>query len=223
MAVLLIVVLGGCAAPSSITMTKEAQQAMTPDQALERLREGNDRFAKGASTHRDYPAQVRATANGQYPYAVVLSCIDSRCPPEILFDEGLGDIFVPRVAGNYAPVDLVGSMEFATRLAGAKLVVVLGHTECGAIKGACDGAEMGNLTTVIAALQPAVSEVQGVEGPRTSSNPEFVQAVTERNVRRTVETIRTDSPILREMEQSGQLEIVGAIYDVRTGRVQFLN
>lgn len=213
----------GCATTATSPMTRETQQAMTPGDALDRLRAGNDRFARGASIARDYPAEVRETSTGQYPYAVVLSCIDSRTAPEILFDEGIGDIFVPRVAGNYAPIDVVGSMEFATRLAGAKLVVVLGHSECGAVKGACDGAQLGNLTTVLNAIQPAVAEVTYVDGPRTSKNPTFVQAVAEQNVRRTVEVIRAESPVMRELENQGQIRIVGAMYDVATGRVEFLD
>src|SRR6476661_465709 len=140
------------------TFDHEAQSAMTPQTAQARLAEGNHRFVTGASLHRDYPAQVKATSGHQYPFAVVISCIDSRSGPELVFDQGIGDLFVGRVAGNYAPVDLLGSTEYATKVAGAKLVVVLGHTECGAIKGACDNVELGNLTTVMHALQPAVDE-----------------------------------------------------------------
>src|SRR5262249_17518494 len=144
---------------SSATMDKAAQSAMTPGEALARLKAGNHRLVTGASLHRDYPAQIRATSAGQYPFAIVLSCLDSRAGPQIIFDQGVGDVFVARVAGNYCPVDLLGSMEFGAKVAGAKLIVVLGHTECGAIKGACDNVELGNLTTVIHALQPAVKDV----------------------------------------------------------------
>jgi len=161
-------------------------------------------------------------AQGQYPFAVVLSCLDSRQPVEILFDQGIGDLFVARVAGNYCPVDLLGSTEFATKVAGAKLVVVLGHTECGAIKGACDNVQLGNLTTVMHALQPAVDEAPDPGGERTSKNKKFVLAVTETNVRRTVAGIRVNSPILRDLEQSGQIKIVGAMYDIATGEVTFI-
>jgi carbonic anhydrase len=203
------------------TIDKAQQSAITPDEALARLKKGNERFVGGQSLHRDYPAQVTATAGGQYPMAVVLSCIDSRSAPEIVFDQGLGDLFVARVAGNYATADILGSMEFATKVAGAKLVVVMGHTECGAIKGACDNVDMGNLTTVIQALRPAVDDVKDAAGDRTSKNKKFVQLVAEANVRRTVAKIRQESPILRELEQSGQIKIVGAMHDISSGQVSF--
>jgi carbonic anhydrase len=206
---------------TNATMDKAAQSQMTPDQAIARLTEGNHRFVAGQSLHRDYPAEVKATAGGQYPFAVIISCLDSRSGPELVFDQGIGDLFVGRVAGNYCPVDLLGSTEFGTKVAGAKLVVVLGHTECGAIKGACDNVELGNLTTVIHALQPAVTEVQE-SGDRSSKNKKFVRAVTEANVRRTVASIRSNSPILRELEQSGQIKIVGAMLDISSGEVMFL-
>jgi carbonic anhydrase len=209
------------AATSSATMDKAAQSQITPDQALTRLTDGNRRFVAGQSLHRDYPAQVKATASGQYPFAVVIACLDSRSSPEIIFDQGLGDLFVARVAGNYCPTDLLGSTEFGTKVAGAKLVMVLGHTECGAIKGACDNVELGNLTTVMHALQPAVADVPET-GDRSSKNKKFVRAVTEANVRRTVASIRSNSEILRGLEQSGQIKIVGAIYDISTGEVTLL-
>ena len=214
----------GAASPPdavSATIDKTAQSAITPDAALARLQEGNQRFVSGESLRRDYPAQVKATATGQYPFAVVLSCMDSRSSPEIVFDQGIGDLFVVRVAGNYAPDDIIGSIEYATKVAGAKLVVVMGHTECGAIKGACDNVQLGNLTTVIQALQPAVNDVQDVSGDRNSKNKQFVLLVTEANVRRTVAKLRADSPILHEMEQSGQIKIIGAIDDISTGQVNF--
>jgi carbonic anhydrase len=206
----------------SKTFDKAAQTSVTPDAALTMLVEGNKRFVGGQSRQRDSLAQVKATAKGQYPYAVVLSCIDSRLPPEVIFDQGVGDIFVARVAGNYAPVDMLGSMEFATKVAGAKLVVVLGHTECGAVKGACDDVELGNLTTVIQAIRPAVEEVKGVDGPRTSKNPPFVLAATVSNVRRTIAVIRARSEILREMEQAGEIRIVGGMFDMQSGEVTLL-
>jgi carbonic anhydrase len=211
-------------AASSHTLDKAEQASITPDAALQRLMEGNRRFTHGTPLHRDSIAQAKAAAAGQYPFAVVLACIDSRTAPEIVFDQGIGDLFVPRVAGNYAPVDILGSMEFATKVAGAKLILVVGHTECGAIKGACDNVELGNLTTVMHALRPAVDEVKDVPaGERTSKNKRFVRAVTEANVRRTVAHIRADSPILRELEQSGQIKIVGAIQDLATGEVRLLH
>jgi carbonic anhydrase len=228
---LLTIFLAGCAqgggaepvatTRSSSTIDKAEQSTITPDAALARLEEGNRRFVSGESLRRDYPAQVKATASGQYPMAVVLSCIDSRSGPEIVFDQGIGDLFVARVAGNYVQADILGSMEFATKVAGAKLIVVMGHTECGAIKGACDNVELGNLTTVIQALRPAVDDVKDIQDDRTSKNKKFVQLVAEANVRRTVAKIREDSPILRELEQSGQIKIVGAMNDLSTGLVTF--
>jgi carbonic anhydrase len=204
-------------------MSQSRQQSMTPDEALARLAEGNERFVSGASLRRDFKAQRQATASGQHPFAVVLSCIDSRSGPEIVFDQGIGDLFVPRVAGNYATADILGSMEFATKIAGARAVVVMGHSECGAVKGACDNVELGNLTTVIQAIRPAVDEVTNVPGERSSHNAGFVHAATENNVRRAVATIRRDSEILRELEQEGRITIVGAMHDLATGRVTFLN
>lgn len=204
-------------------MTRAEQQAMTPDQAIARLAEGNARFMSGTNQPLDLPAQVGATGSGQYPFAVVLACIDSRSGPELVFDQGLGDIFVPRIAGNYVQSDILGSMEFATKVAGAKAIVVVGHTGCGAVKGACDDVQLGNLTTVIQAIRPAVYAVQNVPGARDSSNDAFVRAVTEENVRLTVEKIRNDSPILRELEASGQIRIVGAMQDITTGEVVFMN
>ena len=196
---------------------------MTPDEALARLKEGNRRFVNGQSLRRDYLAQMQATSSGQYPFAAVLACIDSRSSPEIVFDQGIGDLFVARVAGNYAEPGIVGSIEFATKVAGAKLVVVMGHTECGAIKGACDDVKLGNLTTVIQSLRPAVDDVKEVEEDRTSKNKKFVLLVTEANIRRTVAKLRSDSPILRELEQSGQIKIIGAMHDISTGQVSYFD
>ncbi len=226
-----LVSLAGCASDHhgasggavTATINKSEQQAMTPDQALARLVEGNRRFAAGESQHHDYIAQAKATASGQYPFAVVLACIDSRTAPEIVFDQGIGDLFVPRVAGNGAFVDMLGSMEYSTKVAGAKLVIVMGHTECGAVKGACDDVRMGNLTAVIEEIRPSVNDVQGVSGEHNSHNKAFVRAATEMHVRRTVEKIRHDSPIMRELEVSGQIKIVGAMHDISTGQVTFVN
>jgi carbonic anhydrase len=199
------------------------QVSMTPDAALARLKEGNERLLAGTDWRRDYRMQIKATSGGQYPFAAVLCCSDSRSAPEILFDQGIGDLFVARIAGNYTEADITGSLEFATKVAGSKLIVVLGHTECGAIKGACDNVEMGNLTTVIHALRPAVVEVKGFDNDRTSRDKAFVRAVTEANVRRTVAALRATSPILKDLETSGQIRIVGAMYDISTGKVTFLD
>jgi carbonic anhydrase len=229
LSLLMVAGLFGCAdgttPPTTVSSTidKAEQSAITPDEALARLKDGNQRFVTADSLRRDYPAQVKATSSGQYPFAAVLSCMDSRSSPEIVFDQGIGDLFVVRIAGNYAQPDIMGSLEYATKVAGAKLVVVMGHTECGAIKGACDGVQMGNLTTVIQALQPAVDDVKDIQGDRTSKNKAFVLLVTEANVRRTVAKLREGSPILRELEQSGQIKIVGAIHDISTGQVTFFD
>jgi carbonic anhydrase len=200
-------------------MSEEMQRKMTPEQALARLREGNERFVGGKMLDRNLVAQVHATARGQYPFAAVLGCIDSRVPPELVFDQGIGDIFAPRIAGNFANTDIIGSLEFATKLAGAKLILVLGHTECGAIKGACDNAQLGTLTATLSNLAPAVYAATGAAGDRSSKNPAFVQEVAEQNVRLTVEALTERSAILRDLVHGNQLQVVGAMHDVGTGRV----
>ncbi len=201
---------------------KAQQAAISPDQVIEDLRSGNERFATGKTKPRDMLHDQEVTAKGQYPHAVILSCIDSRAPAEIIFDSGLGDIFNARIAGNIADPDLVGSMEFACAVSGAKLVLVMGHTNCGAIKGACDNVELGNLTGLLQKIQPAVAAVQGIPGDRTSKNKAFVEAVAEANVHLTVQRIRELSSVLRGLEGSGTIKIRGAIYDLDTGRVRFL-
>ncbi len=203
------------------TMTKAAQRDMTPEQALTRLKEGNRRFLDGTMLQRDFLAQVHASAAGQYPFAAVLGCIDSRVPPELVFDQGIGDIFSPRIAGNFVNTDIIGSLEFATKLAGAKLIVVLGHTECGAIKGACDHAQLGSLTQTLSNLAPAVYTTVGVPGERSSKNAAFVREVSEQNVRLTVAALTERSAILRELVQDNRLQVVGAMHDVGTGSVSF--
>jgi carbonic anhydrase len=209
-------------APNSAVTTAADQKATTPDEALARLLSGNERFVAGKSLQHNYPAQVKATSTGQYPYAIVLACIDSRSAPEIVFDQGLGDLFVPRIAGNYANPDILGSMEFAAAVAGAKLILVLGHTECGAVKGAADDVKLGNLTTVITAIKPAAEDVKDVTGPRTSKNHEYVLELTEANVLRTVTTIRANSPTLADLERQGKIKIVPAMYDISSGKVTVL-
>lgn len=201
-------------------LTAEEQAALTPDQVLEVLKEGNERFMSNDLTARDHSAQVRKSAQAQYPKAIVLSCVDSRVPVEDVFDRGIGDIFVARVAGNFVNEDILGSMEFATKAAGAKLVVVMGHEHCGAIKSAIDGVELGNITAMLNNLEPAI-EMTEYSGERTSENPEFVHMVCENNVENTIDTIRARSQILRELEEDGTIEIVGAIYDMDTGKVTF--
>ncbi len=202
--------------------TAESQAAMTPDQALTRLMEGNERFRANGLAARDFPDQVDDTASGQFPYAIVLGCVDSRVPPEIAFDQGLGDIFSARIAGNFINTDILGSMEFATAVAGASLIVVLGHTECGAVKGACDHVELGNLTHTLSNLAPAVYAVD-VDGPRNSSNAEFVNAVAHTNVEMTVQNILDRSPVIADLVDKGEVKVVGAMYDVTSGQVSLLD
>ena len=202
-------------------LTREAQAAITPAKALEMLKQGNERFVTGKAIERDYLAQVKQTSKGQFPFAAVVSCLDSRIPPAIVFDRGIGDLFVARVAGNFVNDDILGSLEFATRLAGAKLIVVMGHTECGAVKGACDAAQLGLLTATLANINPAVKAVQGDYKPRSSENAEFVQAVAEMNVLVTMQTLRDRSVVLREMIDKGEIGLVGAMYDVSSGMVIF--
>lgn len=203
--------------------TKETQAAMSVDRALELLKEGNLRFQKNSRVNRDLLEQVEHTKGGQYPFATVLSCIDSRVSSEIIFDQGLGDIFSVRIAGNFINEDILGSMEFASKLAGTKLIVVLGHTSCGAIKGACDHARLGNLSRVIEKIEPAVDAVEEPqdENKRTSKNLDFVDAVAKKNVQINLKGIRGQSPILKEMEDNGEIKIIGAMYSIQTGIVDF--
>jgi carbonic anhydrase len=202
--------------------SRDCQSAVTPQQVLEHFKQGNQRFASGHGTHRNYGQQVRETAKGQFPLASVVSCIDSRAPAEIVLDQGIGDIFNARIAGNIVNDDILGSLEFASKLAGSKLIVVMGHTSCGAVKGACDNVEMGNLTGLLARIQPAVAAVPTAAGvDRSSKNYQFVEDVSEANVRRNVQLIRERSPILREMEEKGEIMIVGAMYDVASGKVDW--
>ncbi len=200
-------------------MTKKTQAATTPDQALQLLKEGNKRCVSGRMHQRDLMAQVKATASGQYPFAVVIGCIDSRVPPELVFDQGIGDIFSPRIAGNFVNTDIIGSSEFATRLAGAKLILVLGRTECGAVKGACDNAQLGNLTHTLSNILPAVYSVSNVSGARSSKNAAFVQKVAEANVRLTVKALTNRSGVLQDLVAKGKLKVAGAMHDVATGKV----
>ena len=226
----LLLALAGCATTTTtstpqrrdLAAIKAEQAALTPAQVLESLRRGNERFASGKPEPRDMLHDQQVTAAGQFPHAVILSCIDSRAPAEFVFDQGLGDLFNARIAGNIADHDLVGSMEFACAAAGAKLVLVMGHTSCGAVKGACDHVQLGNLTGLLDKIQPAVEAVRNVPGERNSKNSKFVEAVSEMNVRLTVARIRELSPILRDLETAGKIQIVGCIYDLETGRVQFL-
>ncbi|GAA3559283.1 carbonic anhydrase family protein [Snuella lapsa] len=203
--------------------TKETQATMTPEKSLQFLKEGNLRFQNNLKANRNLLEQVNDTSEGQFPFATILSCIDSRVSAELVFDQGLGDIFSVRIAGNFVNEDILGSMEFACKLAGTKLIVVLGHTSCGAVKGACDHAEMGNLTKLIEKITPAVNAVTEPKDPekRTSKNLEFVDEVSHMNVKLTIDRIHQESPILSEMEKNGEIKIVGAMYDINSGAVTF--
>lgn len=203
-------------------LTQAEQKALTPAQVLTILKEGNARFVAGSVTKRDHSKLVRDAVGGQFPKAVILSCLDSRVPVEDVFDRGLGDIFVARVAGNFVNTDILGSMEFACAAAGSKLVLVLGHGSCGAVVSTIDGVELGNITAMLANIEPAVNASTAFKGKQDSSNPEYVDHVISENVRLNVEAIRDRSPILREMEEQGKITIVGAVYDMATGRVNYL-
>jgi len=204
-------------------LTAEEQRLLTPDAIIASLKEGNQRFAAGDVTVRDHTALVRQAAAGQFPKAVILSCLDSRIPVEDVFDKGIGDVFVARVAGNIVNEDILGSMEFGCKVAGAKVIMVLGHKHCGAVKGAIDDVKLGNLTALLARIKPAVRAMPKFEGEASSKNPDYVDAVAQTNVRLTKQEIRDRSPILKEMEAKGELKVVGAYYDLDSGRVQFLD
>lgn len=203
------------------TLTKEMQNSISPKMALEILKEGNKRFVNNLKANRNLLQQANETSDGQHPFAIILSCIDSRTSAELIFDQGLGDIFSVRIAGNIINEDILGSMEFATKLAGSKIVVVLGHTKCGAVKGACDHAEMGNLTALLSKIQPAVYDEKTETENRNSSNGNFVEKVSEINVKRTVQGIKERSPILKEMIEKGEIELIGGMHNISTGEVTF--
>ncbi|MFM6954912.1 MAG: carbonic anhydrase family protein [Sphingobacteriaceae bacterium] len=203
------------------THNKESQASMTPAMALAILKEGNERFVSNLKFNRNLLQQVNETRDGQWPFAVVLSCIDSRTSAELVFDQGLGDIFSVRIAGNIVNEDILGSMEFACKAAGSKFIVVLGHSKCGAVKGACDHVEMGNLTTLLSKLQPAISLETVTLSNRNSSNATFVENVAKINVEEAVQEIQKKSPILKEMIDAGEIGICGAMYNVETGVVEF--
>lgn len=204
------------------TLNKERQASITPRIALNLLKEGNARFIFNLSANRNLLQQVNDTRNGQWPFATILSCIDSRTSAELLFDQGLGDIFSVRIAGNIVNTDILGSMEFACKIAQSKLIVVLGHSKCGAVKGACDHVEMGNLTELLSKLQPAVYQEKETIENRNSSNAVFVENVAVFNVKRSVKALLERSYILEQMVENGEIGIVGAMYNVETGKVEFL-
>jgi len=203
------------------TQTALTQKEITPSKALTLLKNGNLRFQNNIKANRNLKEQVVQTGGGQYPFAVVLHCIDSRASAELLFDQGVGDIFSVRIAGNFVNKDILGSLEFACKLAGSKLVVVLGHTKCGAVKGACAGAELGNLTQMLAKINPAVKHVEESEGVKASTDEGFMQAVSDVNVKLTMERVKAESPVLKEMLDAGDIDMVGGMYDVDNGAVTF--
>lgn len=204
-------------------LTQAEQQALSPQQVFELLGGGNDRFVSGDLTTRDHSSLVRDAASGQAPKAMILSCVDSRVPVEDIFDQGIGDIFVARVAANIENTDILGSIEFATKVSGAKLVVVLGHESCGAIAAAIDNVQLGNITALLENVKPAVEALSDYPGERTSANPEFVHLVAEKNVELTIQNILEKSPIVAEMVETGEVKIVGGLYDLHTGEVEYLN
>ncbi|WP_395809378.1 carbonic anhydrase family protein [Daejeonella sp.] len=203
------------------TLTKELQESISPSKALQLLKEGNQRFVSNLKINRNLLQQANETSDGQHPFAVILSCIDSRTSAELIFDQGLGDVFSVRIAGNIINEDILGSMEFGCKVAGSKIIVVLGHTKCGAVKGACDHVEMGNLTALLTKIRPAVDDEVTVKENRNSGNSVFVEKVSSINVKRTVKAIMERSPILKEMIESGQIGIVGGTHDISTGEVEF--
>lgn len=204
-------------------LTAEEQALLTPDKVIQSLKEGNQRFINNDLTARDHTEQVRKSTHGQFPKAVILSCLDSRIPVEDVFDKGIGDIFVARVAGNFVNTDILGSMEFGCKVAGSKVIMIMGHESCGAVQAAIDKVELGNITSMLAKINPAVEKSQYFEGEKTSKNGEFVSYVSAKNVKMNIETIRSASPILREMEENGEIKIIGSIYDMDSGLVTFLD
>jgi len=203
------------------TLTKELRDKLTPEEVIEVLRRGNERFVNNLNAHRNLLEQINVTADGQYPFAVILSCMDSRTSAELIFDQGLGDIFSIRIAGNILNEDILGSLEFATKVAGSKIILVLGHTKCGAITSACNNVRLGNLTKLLNKLRLVIENETETKTQRDGSNPSFVYNVTKINVQMTIEKIREQSPIISELLKGGEIKLVGGIYDVDTGIVEF--
>ncbi len=208
---------------NSLTQTKESQSGLSASDAVQILKDGNSRFVNKSPISRNLVGQVQDTSTGQYPFAAVVSCIDSRIPTEVVFDQGIGDVFNARVAGNFVNVDILGSLEFACKVAGSKLIVVMGHTSCGAVKGACDHVELGNLTDMLSKIHPAMKNISTPEGTdRSSANIEFVNKVAVENVKLNIQRIKDESSVLNDMFTAGEIDIVGAMYDVKDGSVNFL-
>ncbi len=203
------------------TITEEMQQQLTPEMALDLLKEGNKRFVNNSKEDRDLLEQAQETSNGQYPFAVILSCIDSRTSVELIFDLGLGDAFSVRIAGNVVNEDILGSMEFACKVAGSKIIVVLGHSKCGAVQGACNNVQLGNLTSLLSKIRPAVDDENTITEERNTDNPEFVEKVTIVNVKRVMEEIVEKSPVIKEMLDKKEIGLIGAYHELSTGEVNF--
>lgn len=225
--ILSIFILSACQSTKDVklderVLTKEMQAELTPDIIIQRLKAGNKRFIENDIINRNHSAQVRKATKGQYPKAIVLSCVDSRVPVEDVFDQGIGDIFVARVAGNFVNKDILGSMEFATKVAGAKLVFVLGHEHCGAVKAAIDNVQLANITSLVNSIKPAVRMSKRFKGEKTTKNPDYVHEVCENNVKHTISQIRKKSSIMRNLEKDGTIKIIGGIYDMDTAKVNFL-
>ena len=207
----------------SDVVTSEIQASLTPDEILQEMKDGNERFVNNNLTPRDYQAQVKATSGGQHPEAVIISCIDSRVPVEHIFDKGVGDVFVARVAGNFVNEDILGSTEFGTAVAGSKVIIVMGHKSCGAVKAAIDDVEMGNITAMLTKIKPAVEMSEDFDGEQTTDNGDYVTEVVNNNVLHTIAEMRENSPIIANLESNGDVVIAGAFYDLETGRVTFLD
>jgi carbonic anhydrase len=203
------------------TLTKEMQEKITPDMAFDLLKEGNKRFVNNLKANRNLLEQANETSDGQHPFAVILSCIDSRTSAELIFDQGLGDVFSIRIAGNILNEDILGSMEFACKVAGSKIIVVLGHSKCGAVKGACDNVEMGNLTALLSKIHPVIDEEKTIQDDRSAGNGEFVEKVSIDNVKNVMKEIKEKSPILKEMLENDEIGLIGGFHDISTGKVSF--
>ncbi len=210
-------------AQSSEVLTKEKQTQLTPEEVMKILKEGNERFVNNNLTPRDFQAQVQATSEGQFPKAVIISCLDSRVPVEHVFDRGIGDIFVGRIAGNNVNTDMLGSIEFGTAVAGSKVVIIMGHEACGAVKSAIDDVEMGNITALLSNIKPAIKMSSDYDGDQSTGNNDYVTNVVENNVRYTIAEMRKNSPIIAQLEKDGDILIAGAFYDLDTGKVTFLD
>lgn len=203
------------------TQTKETQEKLTPDGAIQILKDGNKRFVEDRRAHREFSKQVIKTSGGQFPFATILSCMDSRTSAELIFDQGIGDVFSLRVAGNILNDDIIGSMEYAAKVVGTKVILVMGHTKCGAVSSACDNVELGNITALLKKIQPAIERESSFKDDRSSSNADYVNKVTEINVRMVMERITEESEIINELEKEGKVRIIGGLYDVDSGIVEF--